>query len=182
MKRLNVARRLFTLAAAVATAALLAAGPAAAAPRLAAIFGDGMVLQRDQTVHIWGWAEPGETLQAEFRGEMLSAEAGADGRFSLRFKPAPVGGPHTLHVAGQGSVQLQDLLIGDVWLASGQSNMAWLVKDSADAAREIAAADFAQIRHFTVARRASLQPQADVAPARWQAARPDAVGDFSAVA
>ncbi|MBL8314629.1 MAG: hypothetical protein JNK55_12865 [Rubrivivax sp.] len=178
-------RRLFTLAAAGAVAAmatLLVAVPAVAAPRLAAVFGDGMVLQRDQPVHIWGWAEPGEALQAEFRGETLNAQTGADGRFSLRFRAAPAGGPHTLRVAGQGSVQLQDVLMGDVWLASGQSNMAWPVKDSADAAREIAAADFAQIRHFTVARRASLQPQADVTPARWQAARPDAVGDFSAVA
>jgi sialate O-acetylesterase len=182
MKRFHAVRRLFTLTAALAAATLLAAVPALAAPRLAAIFGDGMVLQRDKPVHIWGWAEPGEALQAEFRGETLSAQAGPDGRFSLRFKPAPAGGPHTLRVAGQGSAQLQDLLMGDVWLASGQSNMAWPVKDSADAAREIAAADFAQIRHFTVARRASLQPQADVTPARWQAARPEAVGEFSAVA
>jgi sialate O-acetylesterase len=172
-----VARHLFA-----AAVTLMAALPAAATPRLAAIFGDGMVLQRDRPVHIWGWAEPGEALQAEFRGETLAAQAGADGRFSLRFQAAPAGGTHTLRVSGQGSVQLQDLLIGDVWLASGQSNMAWPVRDSADAAREIAAADFAQIRHFTVGRRASLQPQADVTPARWQAATPDAVGEFSAVA
>ena len=79
MRRFNAARRLFTLAAASAVSAaatLLAAVPALAAPRLAAIFGDGMVLQRDKPVHIWGWAEPGEALQAEFRGETLSAQAG----------------------------------------------------------------------------------------------------------
>lgn len=154
---------------------------ASAAPQLAAIFGDGMVLQREQPLTLWGRAEPGEALQIDLAGRRARATAGPDGRFRVTLRAAPAGGPHELRVRGRGEQVLRDVWLGDVWLASGQSNMEWSVKDAADAAREIAAADWPQIRHIKVARQASLRPESDIKPAAWSAARPVAVGAFSAV-
>lgn len=157
------------------------AGVATAGPRLAAIFGDGMVLQRDQPITLWGWADPGEPLRVALAGREARTVAAADGRFRLRLAPVPAGGPHVLTLRGRSDLVLRDVWLGDVWLASGQSNMEWSVADAAQAEREIAAARWPQIRHVKVARRASLQPEADLAPVAWQPALPATVAGFSAV-
>lgn len=171
-----------TLARALAAAAIaLVTAAAGATPRLAAIFGDGMVLQRGRPIVLWGWAEPGETLRVEFAGRRAHAVAGQDGRFRIALAALPAGGPHVLTLRGRGELTLRDLWLGDVWLASGQSNMEWSVRDAADAEREVASAHWPLLRERKVARRASLRPEADLAPAPWQAATPAAVGGFSAV-
>lgn len=165
----------------VAAALAGATALAAAAPRLAAIFGDGMVLQRHQPVVVWGWAEPGEAVQVQFRGHSRHARADATGRFQLRLPAGPAGGPFEMTLQGQGMQQLRDLWVGDVWVASGQSNMEWSLAQAQDGAREVAAAEHPLIRHRTLPHRASLRPEADVAAGTWHAASPATAGRFTAV-
>lgn len=167
---------------AAATLAASAWHPAAAAPRLAGIFGDGMVLQRERPIRVWGTADPGERLDVSLGPLRARGVADHNGRFDIRLTPLKAGGPHTLKVSGRGEHAVHDLLIGDLWLASGQSNMEWTVADSANGATEVANAREPLIRHVNVAHRASLRPEADLPAAEWHAAEPAHVGSFSGVA
>jgi sialate O-acetylesterase len=85
--------------------------------KLPAIFGNGMVLQRDSEVAIWGWAEANAEVRVDFRGERRRARADGSGNWSVTVGPYPAGGPYTLQIVGEESVTLQDILIGDIWLA-----------------------------------------------------------------
>jgi len=149
--------------------------------RLAQVFGDHMVLQRDQPINVWGWAAPGRQLTVELAGRKASAKVGADGRWTARLAPLPAGGPHQLRVRGDGEVQRGDILIGDVWLLSGQSNMEWPLGTSDTGQQEVAAPQNAQLRQLRVPLRASLRPEADIAPAPWVVAEAGKVGEFSAI-
>ena len=91
--------------------------------RLPKIFGDHMVLQRDSPLPIWGWAEPGEQVIVEFLGQIDSTSANAQGEWKVELPPAQAGGPHVLTVTGTNSIKMQNVLVGEVWLCSGQSNM-----------------------------------------------------------
>lgn len=165
-------------------ASLVTAGSAAAAQlQLAGVFGDHMVLQRGAPIPVWGQAAAGEVVRVTLRGSTRSVRAGADGRWQLHLPAAPAGGPHELAAqTPHQSLLLRDVLVGDVWLCAGQSNMEWTLAQSQHAEREIAAAQYPAIRHLKVPRRASLQPQSDMAPALWQASSPATAGEFSAVA
>jgi sialate O-acetylesterase len=90
---------------------------------LATLLADHMVVQRNLPVHVWGWAKPGESVTVKFRGETQSTLAGDVGQWSVYLKPGQAGGPFVLEVEASNHLQLQDVLVGDVWLASGQSNM-----------------------------------------------------------
>lgn len=158
-------------------------GPAAAL-RLAGVIGDGMVLQRDVPIRMWGWGAPGEAVEFEFRGQRVGARADAQGRFEATLAAAPAGGPHGLTLRGAATtLHLADLWIGEVWVASGQSNMEWALRDAQGGEQEVAAAATGAlpIRHLKVAHRASLTPQADIATARWQGVTPASAGEVSAV-
>ncbi|MFG6416489.1 sialate O-acetylesterase [Roseateles sp. DC23W] len=159
----------------------LAAASAQAEVRLATVFGDHMVLQREQPIHIWGRATPGRTLAVELAGRKASAAVGADGRWRATLPALKAGGPHRLSVSGDGSAALQDVLIGDVWLLGGQSNMEWPLSQTDTGAHEVASPQNAQLRHLRVPLRASLTPEADIAPAAWVVAEAGTVGEFSAV-
>lgn len=161
--------------------ALMAASNAQAEVRLATVFGDHMVLQREQPIRVWGRATPGRTLQVEFAGKKASAKVGADGRWAATLPALKAGGPHQLNVSGDGSAALKDVLIGDVWLLGGQSNMEWPLAYTDTAAQEIASPQNAQLRHLRVPLRASLTPEADIAPAAWVVAEAGSVADFSAI-
>lgn len=163
-------------------AALLGAAAVQAAPQPAAIFADGMVLQRDQPIRVWGRAEPGEAITLHFAGATAHAQAGADGRFSATLPARPAGGPFELQLQGKTTVTLKDVLLGDVWLASGQSNMEWELRLAANGDREVAAANFPLIRERHVAHRTSLRLEDDLAPAPWRPALPPHAASFSAVA
>lgn len=157
--------------------------PAGAGLRLAGLFGDAMVLQREAPIPVWGWAAAGETVQVTLGRSRATARAGADGRWVATLPPRHAGGPHELVVRGARQRHtLRDVWIGDVWLCSGQSNMEWTLAQASDAAREIATAHHPRIRHVKLPRRASLLPQDDIAPTPWQAASPATAGGFSAVA
>ena len=157
--------------------------PATAALRLPRLITDHLVLQRDQPLPLWGWATPGATVRVQFRQQTYTALAGGPaGRWQLTLPPTPAGGPYELAFSGDSSLTVSDVLVGDVWLAAGQSNMAWPVRDAQNAAAEMAAATYPRIRSFGVEAAPALLPQADVAGGRWQPCSPQTVGGFSAVA
>ena len=168
--------------------AVLAAQDAAPALRLPRLFADGMVLQREVPVPVWGWSAPGARVTVTFDGRPHAARAAADGRWQVTLPAMPAGGPHAMtvavgDVAGAGGArrELRDILVGDVWVASGQSNIEWTVADANDAAREIAAAHDPQVRHFKVPTSWAWQPQDTLAGGAWAPADPAHVGAFTAV-
>lgn len=157
---------------------------AIATPVPATPFADHAVLQRDVPVPIWGTAAPGERVTVSFAGMDHAAVADADGRWKAVLGPLPAAAePRDLVIRGADgdSVTLTDVVVGDVWLCSGQSNMGMSVASSRDAAAEIAAADHPLIREFRVATGSSLQPRRDVA-GTWKRCSPETVGGFSGVA
>src|SRR5438309_1829176 len=119
-------------------AALFAAFPVAARAdvRLPKIISDHMVVQRDAAVPIWGWADAGEEVTVAFAGQTKTARAGADGKWRVKLDRVTAAGPHTLTVKGKNSLTVNDVLAGEVWLASGQSNMVMTVKASRDFEKE----------------------------------------------
>ncbi|MFT4249072.1 MAG: sialate O-acetylesterase, partial [Pseudomonas sp.] len=168
------------------TALLLAAPLAAAqdtpAPLLHALFQDHAVLQRDRPIPVWGQAAPGQPVQVEFAGRKLRARADRAGHWQARLPALPAGGPYALNVtAGNARQRIDDVLIGDVWLCSGQSNMELPVNRTLNARAEIAGAGNDRIRLLSVPQAAQPAPQADfAAPVQWRPASAQSVGDFSA--
>ena len=151
-------------------------------PLLHPLFSDHMVLQREEPIPVWGWATASSQITVSIDGQTQTAFAGADGRWQVTFEPLSAGGPHQLLVRHeQQSVSCRDVLVGDVWLCSGQSNMQWSVSKSQNGAEEIAAADHSQIRLFSVARRTAETPQVTLT-ADWQVCSPQTISSFSAVA
>ncbi|MFM8471503.1 MAG: sialate O-acetylesterase [Limisphaerales bacterium] len=160
---------------------LLLAASARADLKLPAIFGDHMVLQRDAVVPVWGTATPGEEVTVSIAGQTVTAKAGADGKWSVKFAKLSAAGPHTLTVKGNNTVTFSDVLVGEVWLGSGQSNMAMQVSRAKDFEAEQAAAKLPSIRMFTEA-----SPNSPIAQfmgkGEWVVCSPETVGRFSATA
>lgn len=152
--------------------------------RLAKIFGDGMVVQRGRSVVVWGWATSGADVSVRFRGRSATARAvGEDGAWRATLVAGEAGGPFELTVtSGADRVVLHDVLVGDVWIASGQSNMEWTVAQSDSAAAEIAGAHDSEIRQFKVPNSWANSPESDLAGGSWTRADRDHVGAFSGVA
>lgn len=147
------------------------------------MFADGMVLQRERPILVWGRAEPGARVEVVFDGDRTQATAGADGGWRVSLPAREAGGPYEMRIDdGRAPRELRDVLIGDVWLASGQSNMEWPIKQSADAQAEIARATDPLIRHFKIPRSWSGTPEWQLAGGEWIASSPAVAGEFSAVA
>lgn len=160
---------------------LLLASGLHAEVKLPAIFSDGMVLQQAQLVRIWGTAETGEDVKVAFGEQTHSTVTDATGRWSIILNPMNASAqPADLVVAGKNTLTLKNVLVGEVWICSGQSNMQWTVKQAGKAEEEIAAANHPQIRMFNVERRPSMTPESDCKGA-WKEATSANVGDFSAV-
>ena len=172
-------KRLLVLSAAF-LAACVAAGPGQADVRLPKLFGNQMVLQRDQPIPIFGMADPGERVSVELGGIANSTVADDDGKWMVRLPALAAGGPVELTVKGKNRIVLSDVLLGEVWICSGQSNMEWTVEKSNDFENERAAADHPRIRHLKIPRRPAGFPQDDV-DAEWTACSPDTVGEYTAV-
>lgn len=165
--------------------ALLLLGTAAPAARaeikLPSIFGPHMVLQRDQKDKVWGTAEPGERVVVAVAGQEKATQAGPDGKWSVVLDPIPAGGPHSLSVSGKkDTVVLDDVLVGEVWICSGQSNMEWPVSQANDGDLESLSAKYPKIRLLTVPRVGTQEPQYDF-KGQWEACTPETVKGFSAV-
>jgi len=148
--------------------------------KLHALFSDGMVLQSDFACPVWGTVEPGEEISVSIAGQKKTAKAGADGKWSIKLDPLKSGGPHELVVGGRTTVTVRDVLVGEVWVCSGQSNMEWIVNSSNNAAEEKAAATYPKIRHFLVPKRQEAAPVSEVVGS-WKLCSPETVGGFTAV-
>jgi len=148
--------------------------------RLPEVLGDHMVVQRGLEVPIWGWTDPGARVTVRMGDEEASATADADGEFTVHLPPQQAGGPHTITVSSENTVSVEDVLVGDVWICSGQSNMEMAVRGVRDAKQEIADATYPNIRLFTVKRTSTPEPQDDC-QGEWQQCSPETVAGFSAV-
>jgi sialate O-acetylesterase len=150
--------------------------------RLPRLISDGMVLQRDAGVRVWGWASPGEQVTVRFVGTSLTATATTAGEWEVVLPPMPAGGPYSMEIEASNHVVVNDVLIGDVWICSGQSNMVLPVERVRPLYEEaIARADNPFIRHFAVPQRVDFAaPQNDLARGQWEAANPWTVVRFTA--
>jgi sialate O-acetylesterase len=147
--------------------------------KLPAIISDNMVLQQNINAPLWGWADEGEAVTVQFQDQKVTATA-KDGRWIVRLKPLKAGGPFTLTVSGKNKIELKNVLVGEVWICSGQSNMQWTLKNTNDGDAEIARAKYPMIRLFTVPRLETDAPVSDV-KATWNETSPETVAGFSAV-
>jgi len=162
-------------------ACLWAAVPAFAEVSTPAIFGSHMVLQRDVPIPVWGWAAAGEEVTVTLDSRVEKTNAGADGGWKVTFPPLKTGGdPHTLSVAGTNTLRFDDILVGDVWVGSGQSNMEWSLAASGNPKETIAAANHPQLRLFHVPKVQDKAPARDVKSA-WKVCTPENTQSFSAV-
>ncbi len=153
---------------------------AAAKPLVHPLFTDHMVLQRDSAAPVWGWAEPGRDIRVSLAGKTATARADQSGRWQVKLGPFSAGGPYTLRIDGPQTVVVEDVLFGDVWICSGQSNMEWGMWGVNNSQQEIAAADHPQLRLFTVPKKIATRPQ-EVPGGQWQICSPQTVASFSAV-
>ncbi len=157
----------------------LLAAAALAAVKPHALFSDGCVLQQGMPVPVWGWADEGEKVTVEFQGQNVSATA-SGGKWMVTLKDLKAGGPFEMKLTGSSTVTIKNILVGEVWLCSGQSNMQWTMNQTANAKEDIAAANHPKIRLFSVPRLSKDTPQTD-AKGEWKECSPDSVKDFSAV-
>jgi sialate O-acetylesterase len=153
----------------------------AAQPILPHIFSDHMVFQRDKPIAIWGLADPGEKISVSLGSNTRQSVASGDGRWKMILPAMPAGGPYVLRVEGRKIIELKDVMIGEVWIASGQSNMTYALSGATGGAEEISNAANPQIRYFTVPKLVSLVPQNDTPLAAWEVSSPATARNFSAV-
>lgn len=151
-------------------------------PVLPTLISDHMVLQQGREIHLWGKAEAGETITVSLAGRAATTTADTGHHWNVRLPAMPAGGPFTLTVQGNKKVEIKDVMIGEVWIASGQSNMTFSLESAEGAATEVPKADYPQIRLFTVPKKIALSAQEDTLPARWKICTPDNAKEFSAVA
>ncbi len=148
------------------------------------IFTDNMVLQQSSEISIWGWAKSGETIviKAGWMENELSVRAGNQGTWKIVLKTPSAGGPYDIHLKGYNEIVLRNVLIGEVWICSGQSNMEWSAQSGIiNGKEEIENASYPEIRLFTVYQSTSLHPQ-DHFTGEWKVCTPETMRDFSAVA
>lgn len=159
---------------------LAAAAPLSAEVKPNPLFADGAVLQRDREVPVWGTAREGEKITVEFGDQKLTTTA-TGGKWRITLKPLTAGGPFTLKITGDNVVTIQDVLVGEVWICSGQSNMQMALAGTATGAKEIPKANHPKIRLFSVSRKTSVKPLTE-AEGVWAACTPQTARQFSAVA
>jgi sialate O-acetylesterase len=167
---------------AISIAALLAGVGAAARAEVKpnSLFSDGAVLQQGVAVPVWGTGKDGEQVTVKFQDQTVSTTV-KDGRWLVRLKPMKAGGPFTMTITGDNTITISNLLVGEVWLCSGQSNMAFHLAQAANAAEAIAASADPQLRLFTVPYGATDAPKTDVSGS-WKESSPETARGFSAVA
>jgi len=146
------------------------------------LFSDHMVIQRDVPVPVWGTAAKKEKITLNFNGAEIKTKADKMGKWMVKLPATPAGGPYSLTIKGKkNTVEIKDILVGEVWVCSGQSNMEWIVNNSNNADEEIASANDSQIRHFKVLREIANIPQEKVPGGDWAVCSPETVGNFTAV-
>ena len=168
-----------------ATGALSAQGPQPTAktlPFISTLFGDNMVLQRGEPDAIWGWSDPGDTIRVQFDKETATAVAGPDRRWQVKIQPPPTGGPYTVKITGRRqTVEIKNVLVGDVWLCGGQSNMEVGLSQAKNGAEEVKAANQPEIRYFTVAENKAYTHREQAPVGSWKVVTPETANRVSAV-
>ena len=150
--------------------------------RVPKIFGDHMVLQRSQGVNVWGWAAPKEKVTVKFHNQSKQATTDKDGKWKVILDSEEAGGPFELTVSGKSStVTFKDVMMGEVWICSGQSNMEWPLRATDNAEAAILAANNSNIRHIKIPNTVASQPMNDIKSGEWKVCSPETVSDFTAV-
>jgi sialate O-acetylesterase len=159
--------------------------------RLPALFSDNMVIQREMNIPVWGWADPGERVTVKIGDYLAETVTGREGKWKVRIGPFTAGGPFDLLITGKNEIRITNVLVGEVWVASGQSNMAMEVRSCLNPDEEISRARYPMIRHFQVKRTKALVPLEDVASVSgstaswlnaWEICDPSTAGHFSGTA
>ncbi len=150
-------------------------------PLVSPIFGDNMVLQRGKKNAIWGWSEPGDKIRVEIAGKSATGVAGPDRRWQVRIQPPRAGGPYTVTIIGRQTIELHNVLVGDVWLCGGQSNMQVPLRFARNGEEEVKVANFPEIRFFSVAPHAAYH-HTDLVAGTWKVVSPETADRVSAVA
>ena len=150
--------------------------PASAEVRLPRIFGSHMVIQQEKPINIWGWSQPNEMLTVQFGNEKQDVRANDRGEWKLALPAMKSGGPYTLAVSGSSRVEFEDVMVGEVWLCSGQSNMEMGIGGVKDGKAEVAAANFPNIRLLMVPNRWTPEPQSDM-EGNWKVCTPQTVAE-----
>jgi len=149
--------------------------------KLPSIISEGMVLQQGVAIPIWGWAKPSQEITVKIAGQSQKTQADQDGKWMLRLDPLQAGGPFEMVIEScEESVRFSDVLVGEVWICGGQSNMQWALKDSNNGQAEAEAANFPQIRRFATDYANAKKPNEDC-KGRWIECNPQTAGDFTAV-
>ncbi len=146
------------------------------------IFSDNMVLQRGQKMPIWGFSSPNETIKVAFKKQLKETKANEKGEWMVYLDQEKAGGPYQLTASGKNKITFKNVLVGDVWLASGQSNMEWNLAATEGYDKEINQAKFPLIRHIKINKKINSLPQNNVIETHWDVANQQTIGDFSAVA
>lgn len=149
--------------------------------KLPLVFNDGMVLQRDQSIPVWGWANAGEKIEVQFKKQIVKTKADKNGKWMINLKPEAAGGPFEIIIKGKNTITLKDVLVGEVWICSGQSNMEFTVSQAMNFAEEIKDADFPMIRQFMVEKDMATTPKQTIKSGKWSECNKNTVGNFTAV-
>jgi len=147
----------------------------------AKIFSSNMVLQKGIENSIWGWADKNELIYISLNGKTIKTKAGKDGKWVAKLPVMDYGGPYKLTIQGKNKIELNNIMIGEVWICSGQSNMQWNVANSNNATEEIASADYPEIRIFQVPRSIAQTPQDDILTGNWKICSSQSIPEFSAI-
>jgi sialate O-acetylesterase len=148
------------------------------------IFGDNMVLQRNKPIAVWGWADANEKITIQFNQQTKTVKAGKNGKWLIKLGNESAGGPYQLTIKGKGTVIFNNVLVGEVWVCSGQSNMEMPIEGWGkinNYQQEIRDADYPQIRHIKIPETISSKPEEDITAGEWEICSPQTAGDFTAV-
>lgn len=167
----------------LSTLLLIYCAPSFGAIKLPRLISNGMVLQRNTPIPIWGWADPSESITITFNQKTYRTAAGTDGTWSITIPATKEGGPFTMELSGTNTIFIKDILIGDVWICSGQSNMAQTMERVKDRFPDIiASTNNPQLRYFFIPTTFNFQrPQDDLPPGSWKPATPENILQFSAI-
>lgn len=156
--------------------------PLAANIKLPALVSDGMVLQRSVQIPIWGWAKPSEKITIHFNKKEYTTTTGSNGEWSVKMDALEAGGPYTMKLKGENKITIQDIMIGDVWVCSGQSNMGVRMSGIHNKyPQDIVASHYPYIRQFVIEKEVGFTPQNNIRPNTWIAAEPATIFGFGAV-
>lgn len=149
--------------------------------RMPLLFSDGMVLQRNKPIPVWGWSDANEKVEVRFNKQTKTITADKNGKWMVKLDAEKAGGPFELNIIGKNKIVIKDVLVGEVWICSGQSNMEFQVNKTMNAKAEIEDSNYPMIRHFGVAQDLSGSPKEDLKAGKWAVCHKENVGDFTAV-